>query len=85
MRSIAGSPRTHRLLPIAGGSVAGLALLAHFGGSALLVHLGLGAALLHLGLSPANIGPGGLAFGLAALVALKVLAVLGRRRWPRQR
>jgi hypothetical protein len=70
-----------RLLPIAGSTVAVVAVLAHFGGGAVLVpaHLGLGAALL------AKFGGGALVVVLAAFVTIKLLLVFGARRWLRHR
>ena len=68
-RSAAGRSGRHRLLPIAGGIVAVVAVLAH---------LGLGAAVV------TNLGGGALMVGLA-VVAVKLLLVFGAGRWLRHR
>jgi hypothetical protein len=81
-RSPAGRPGPlRRLLPIAGSTVAVVAVLAHFGGGSVLVpaHLGLGAALL------AKFGGGALVVVLAAFVTIKLLLVFGARGWLRHR
>ena len=79
-RSPTGRPRPHRLLPIAGITLAVVAVLAHLAGGAALLHVGLGGALASLGF-----GGGALVVGLAAVIALKLLAVFGARRWLRRR
>lgn len=76
-RSPAGRSGSHRLLPIAGITVAIVAALAHLDGGAVLAYLGLGAAL-------GNLGVGALVVGLAAL-GVKLLLVFGARRWWRHR
>ena len=84
-RSPAGRPGRHRLLPIAGGIVAVVAVLAHLAGGAALAHFGLGAVLAYLGVDVANLGGGALVVGLAAVVGIKLLVVIGARRWLRHR
>ena len=84
-RSPAGHPRPHRLLPIAGITVAVVAVLAHLAGGAALAHFGLGAVLAYLGVDVANLGGGALVVGLAAVVGIKLLVVIGARRWLRHR
>lgn len=84
-RSPAGRARPHRLLPIVGSTVAVAAVLAHLGGGAVLMHLGGGAVLAYLGFGWALASPGALVVGLAALVGLKLLLVIGARRWLRHR
>lgn len=84
-RSPAGRPGRQRLLPIAGITVAVVAVLAHLGGGAVLAYLGLGGSL-------ANLGASALVVGLAAAVGVKLLLVFGvfggafgARRWVRYR
>ena len=79
-RPPAGRPRPHRLLPIAGITVAVVAVLAHLAGGAALLHVGLGGTLASLGL-----GGSAMVVGLAAVIALKLLVVFGARRWVRRR
>lgn len=69
--SLASRPRHHRVLPIAGGSVILVALLAHLAGGAVLVHAGLSKALASLGL-----GAGALVVVLVALGTIKVLLLV---------
>ena len=77
-RSLAGRPGPHRLLPVAGITVAVVAVLAHLVGGAAVEHFGLGAI-------PVNLGGGALVAGLAGLVIMKLLVVFAARRWLRRR
>lgn len=81
---LAGRRASHRLLSIAGGTAAIVAVLVHLGGGAALIHLGLGAALAYVGADVANFS-GALIAGLAAIITIKLLVVLGARRWWRHR
>ena len=77
-RSLAGHSGHHRLLPIAGITVAVVAVLAHLGGGAAVAHFGLAAI-------PVNLGGSALVAGLAVLVIMKLLVVFAARRWVRRR
>ena len=79
-RSPTARPGLHRLLPMAGITVAIVAVVAHLAGGAVLMHAGLGGALTNLGL-----GGGALVVAVVAIVSVKLLAVFGARRWLRHR
>jgi hypothetical protein len=76
-------PEGRRLLPIAGIIAAVVAVVGHFGLGAAAMHLGLGAGLAYFGVNVANLGGGVLAIGLVAVILIKLLVVLGARRWLR--
>src|SRR5215216_1762686 len=77
-RSPTDRPGLRRLLPIAGGGVAVAAVLAHFAGGGLLMHVGVPALLAYLGFGAASTNLGGaLVLGIVAVVAIKLLMVLG--------
>jgi demethylmenaquinone methyltransferase/2-methoxy-6-polyprenyl-1,4-benzoquinol methylase/phosphoethanolamine N-methyltransferase len=77
VRSSAGHPRRHRLLPIVGSGVAVAVVLAHLAGGGVLMHVGLPALLVYLGLGavPTNLAGGALVVGLAAIITIKLLFV----------
>jgi hypothetical protein len=76
-RAGAGHPGPRRLLSLAGITVVAVVVLAHLLGGGALVHAGLVAPLVAR-------GPGALVLGLVALVAVKLMVLLGARWW-RQR
>src|SRR5829696_3826330 len=82
-----GSPRHHRLLPLAGGSLAIAAVLAHLGGGALVMHAGLPAALVYLGLggTRGSLSGGALLIGIVMIAVMMMLVIFGARHWMQRR
>jgi hypothetical protein len=82
-RSPASRAGRHRLLPIVCSGVAVAAVLAHLAGGGVLMHVGLPALLVYLGLgtAPTNHAGGALLVGLAAVITIKLLFVIGATRY----
>lgn len=79
-----GSP-SHRILPAAGITAAGVAVLAHFAGGAAVMHLGLGAVLAAVGVNVTHLGSGVLVVGLVVAIAIKLLLIVGAHWWRQHR
>jgi choline-glycine betaine transporter len=74
-RSVADRPQVQHLVPAAGITAVFVAVLLHLGGGAVLVHAGLSGVLASVGL-----GSGALAVLIVAIIAVKLVVVLGLRR-----